>query len=264
MRGAIVTGLTTLYLKPTDYMLIASDSDGRLAVINLLGQDNKKIAGELSVERIFQGYHGLLEDRERGPAIFSLACYEKEGILISGGEDCTLRVWGLLSHSKKNARVGGHSSCVTDMQVVGEALVTAEELGAVHMWRILSTSTDPSVSLHKLYSWPALSPSPSTDLFSLPSTKAIISSLLVQGEVYMSHSAENAEYTDIWKIQWYSAELSDVDADCRVVVTQLTCLSHEAFKITSANLNLFDSSNPLSRNRIFLGTTQGSILKFLI
>lgn len=253
MRGAVITALVSAYLKPTDFLLVAGDSKGRVSITNMVSNENQRVGGKLSVDRVFQGYH---EDSESiDPGILSLGYFDEGSVLISGGEDCTLRAWKINNSNKAKCFKAPTEDPISTITVLGDLMVTGDEGGGACLWR-LSQPLNPEsvVALEVLRIWDPLLSTLSTKV-SLPSDRAIVACCSNINYVYISRSAESACYSEIWRMP-IASDLDPQD------IIKVTSIRHDSYSIASSAICMDFELNPLGRNQLILGTSEGLILKY--
>lgn len=253
LNGAIITSMTTAYLNPTDYLLIAGDSMGRVSITNMVSIENQKVGGDLSIDRIFQGY---LDNGEE-PGILCLCYWEENSIIISGGEDCFLRAWGITSSRLVLFLKSPTGDPISSITIIKEYMVMGDEMGNACLCRLSQElSSEPRMQIEILQMWSPLPPA-RTDTLSLPSAQAIIACYTDGKYVYISRSAENAASTEIWRTPM-SQENYLPSAE------RVKTIHHESYTITCSELSFDSELNPLGGNKLLLGTAEGLILKYLI
>lgn len=255
LRGGVITALVVAAPKATAATLLAADSQGRVAQVDLIGTDHKRAAGELSVDRVFQGYHE--NTAEHGCGIRALAFLGSASCFVSGGDDCSLRIWRSNSNGAAH-KVSGHTSSVTSVFCFDTHIISGDAGGCVRLWRVSPCSSrDIGVVLEPLHAWPPLLPSVQELDSSLQPLRAILSCALAESSIWMSQSSPTSDTTSLWKISLDDGGLSEL-------VTLATELAHSSHSICSAHLSMLDPRLPLCGSRLFLGTTSGVILKYAI
>ena len=253
MKGAVITALISVYLKPTDFLLIAGDSKGRVSITNLVSNENQRVGGKLSVDRMFQGHH---EDAENiDPCILSLGYFDDCSVLLSGGEDCTLRAWEINTNNQVQCLKAPTNQPISTITVLRYLMVTGDEGGSTCFWRISQPDcSDAVVTLEILR---VLSPLISTlyARVTLPSDRAIISCCSTKEYFYVSRSAECSCFTEIWRISVAN------DSALRDAVKVMN-IRHDSYSVSCSAMCLDLELNPLGRNQIILGTSEGLILKY--
>lgn len=115
-------------------VLVVTDFSGTIAMLNLsLFRLNPL---QISIEMTFSGYHDPEE-----PAVLSMAFHERSGVLLSGGDDRTIRYWRLPKDVEYQTAEQAHTGSICCMSCTEHAVVTGDEEGMVCVWSLLQEPT---------------------------------------------------------------------------------------------------------------------------
>ena len=297
MRGVPIQSIVSAELSIAELFLVIGDASGRVCLANLLAPENRKLSGELSIERMFscagKKTGSDIEDHveEFDLGIYSQAFYAPLRVMFAGREDGSIYTWSILPNSEPGGRQNifyAHTAIVTSLSVVEDHLISGDERGSILLWKIMksainsiSSTNSRCLDLLKLYAWqPMVQISVDDPNFAhVESLSSVVSCSRIKNDVFIVQSAGNADFTMIWKVQFLGERcvenekelplLQDMkevffSKDFRIfLVRKLMHPSHHC--ITSTHLNILNQKhNPLSRNCLYLGTASGLLLKYLL
>lgn len=100
-----------------------------------------------------KGIHGTLKGHKADITCiqFILSDKENNGLLISGGEDSSVKVWRFVSGSTKDLELvcslEGHDESITALTSFGDVFVTGDSTGRIIVWKVQPSSSNEVVKL---------------------------------------------------------------------------------------------------------------------